>query len=160
MDTCIVHKPRMTVTGVSARTTNKQEAGPDGVLPKLWETYFNSGIAAQADIMSPHLIYALYTDYEKDATGAYTVVIGHETDCGRLQADNSKTCAVIPESKYLVFTTEKGAVHEVVPLAWARIWDYFRDSPEIRTFTGDFEVYDTRHFDPANVELQIYIAVR
>ncbi|ASA19437.1 GyrI-like domain-containing protein [Paenibacillus donghaensis] len=160
MNTYITHKPKMKLVGVSTRTTNTQEAGPERVLQKLWETYFQSGIAAEAGITNPQLIYALYTDYVTDATGEYSVVIGHEINLDGIPTDSGKKHALIPESKYLVFTSKKGPIHEVVPQAWETIWDYFRDSPEIRTYTGDFEVYDAHHFDSGNVELQIYIAIQ
>lgn len=78
MNTYFVEKAKMTLAGVSIRTTNEAEMGPDGGLSQLWETYFQSNIAGQIATVNPEYIYALYTDYESDASGAYTVVIGHE----------------------------------------------------------------------------------
>lgn len=78
MNTYFVEKAKMTLAGVSIRTTNEAEMGPDGGLSPLWETYFQSNIAGQIATVNPEYIYALYTDYESDANGAYTVVIGHE----------------------------------------------------------------------------------
>lgn len=159
METYFVQKPKMTLAGVSIRTTNEVEMGPDGGLSRLWETYFQSNIAVQIGTANPEYIYALYTDYESDATGAYTVVIGHEVD-GESQIDNSNLVyASVPESKYLVFTTKKGPVFEVVSQAWGEIWAYFKASAEVRTYTGDFELYDSRNFDPANTQVEIYIAI-
>ncbi|MNY28091.1 Bacterial transcription activator, effector binding domain [compost metagenome] len=66
----------------------------------------------------------------------------------------------VPGSKYRVFTTKKGPVYEVVAQAWREIWAYFGESTEKRAYTGDFELYDARDFDPANTELQIYIAIK
>ena len=157
MDNPTVQRPEMTLVGVSLRTTNAEEKGPNGRLPRLWETYFQSEIAAKIDANNPHLIYALYTDYESDAAGAYTVLIGHETKDNAARAEKGFKHAFIPKSKYMVFTTKKGPVYEVVLQAWEYIWRYFQESPEIRTYTGDFEVYDGRNFDPANAEVKIYI---
>ncbi len=159
MNTYFVQKPKMTLAGVSIRTTNETEMGPDEGLSRLWETYFQSNIAGQTGTANPEYIYALYTDYESDATGAYTVVIGHEVD-GESQIDNSNLVyASVPESKYMVFTTKKGPVFEVVAQAWVEIWAYFEASAEVRTYTGDFEIYDSRNFDPANTQVEIYIAI-
>lgn len=159
MNTYFAQKPKMTLAGVSIRTTNEVEMGPDGGLSRLWETYFQSNIAGQMDTVKPEYIYALYTDYESDASGAYTVVIGHEVP-GESHLENSGLAsAVVPESKYMVFTTKKGPVFEVVAQAWGEIWAYFKDSEEIRTFIGDFEIYDSRNFDPANTQVEIYIAI-
>jgi predicted transcriptional regulator YdeE len=150
----------MTLAGISVRTTNAEEAGPNGRLPQHWETYFRANIASQIGGNNPHLIYSLYTDYESDATGAYTVLIGHEAGDDAVLAENYYDRTVIPESKYLVFTTKKGPVYEVVAQAWGEIWKYFNESLEARTYTGDFELYDSRNFDPTNTEVQIYIAIK
>ncbi|OOC58495.1 GyrI-like domain-containing protein [Paenibacillus ihbetae] len=74
----IESRPAMSVRGVGARTTNEAEAGADGVIPRLWEHYFRSGIQGAA--AGDQAVYAVYTDYESDASGAYTLVIGHETE--------------------------------------------------------------------------------
>lgn len=160
MDTYTTHKQALLLTGVAVRTTNAEEVGQDGRLPKLWETYFQSNLQSSAGMRNPQFIYALYTDYESDANGAYTVVIGHETAQEGIQSDNNHMVVTIPESKYMVFTTKKGPVYEVVAQAWYEIWAYFKESPEVRAYTGDFELYDSRNFDPANTELQIYIAIK
>lgn len=155
MNTYFVEKAKMTLAGVSIRTTNEVEMGPDGGLPQLWETYFQSNIAGQVATVNSEYIYALYTDYESDASGAYTVVIGHEvaeerhlegnqleengleeseleeseleenelekSELEKNQLEESQfTYAVVPESKYMVFTTKKGPVFEVVAQAWGR----------------------------------------
>lgn len=39
------------------------------------------------------------------------------------------------------------------------IWAYFKESGEVRTYTGDFEIYDSRNFDPADTQVEIYIAI-
>lgn len=160
MNTYIDQKPEIKLVGVSTRTTNSEEASPNGRLPQLWETYFKANIASQISNSQSHMIYVLYTDYESDATGAYTVLIGHEVDeDGELSGENLNR-GVIPKSKYLVFSTMKGPVYEVVAQAWGEIWAYFQHSLEVRAYTGDFELYDARSFDPAHTEIQIYIAIQ
>lgn len=159
MITYNTHKQKLLLTGVTVRTTNAEEAGTNGRLPKLWETYFQSKLPSLPGIRNPHYIYSLYTNYESDATGAYTTLIGHEINDERAQDDNNLEVVLIPESKYLVFKTGKGPVYEVVAEAWQEIWDYFKESAEVRTYTGDFELYDTRNYDPANTEIEIYIAI-
>ncbi|KWX80408.1 transcriptional regulator [Paenibacillus riograndensis] len=160
MNTYTVHKQKLIITGVAVRTTNAEEAGPEGRLPKLWETYFQSNLLSAAGGENPHFIYAVYTDYESDANGAYTVVIGHESSAERVPDDKNHVVVAVPGSKYRVFTTKKGPVYEVVAQAWREIWAYFGESTEKRAYTGDFELYDARDFDPANTELQIYIAIK
>lgn len=74
----IESRPAMSVWGAGARTTNEAEAGANGVIPRLWEHYFRCGIKEVAG--GDQAVYAVYTDYESDASGAYTLVIGHETE--------------------------------------------------------------------------------
>ncbi|WP_195573933.1 GyrI-like domain-containing protein [Paenibacillus sp. 1001270B_150601_E10] len=160
MNNHVVHKPSITLAGVTTRTTNAEEAGSNGRLPKLWETYFKNSTAVQAYSDQPAYLYALYTDYESDASGAYTVLIGHELKENIDRADMPFEHAAVPESEYLVFTSKKGPVYEVVAQAWMEIWNYFNDSKEVRAYTGDFELYDASSFDPANAEVRIYIAIQ
>ncbi|NUU62959.1 GyrI-like domain-containing protein [Paenibacillus agri] len=159
MHTQIVRKPGITLTGISARTTNAEEAGPNGVIPGLWGQFSQANLAEATGASNPHLTYGLYTDYESDFTGAYTILLGHEHGSAEIHKESGFAHAVVPESNYMVFTTVKGPMEVVVPQAWAEIWKYFKDSPEKRTYTGDFELYDARKFDAAGVEVQIYIAV-
>ncbi|NOU98696.1 GyrI-like domain-containing protein [Paenibacillus planticolens] len=160
MQTFITEQPAITLTGVHVRTTNADEAGPNRRLPQLWETYFQSQITSQTSTINSHLIYALYTEYESDAAGAYTTLIGHEATGDKSQNEDKFHTAQVPASKYLVFTAEKGPVYEVVAQAWGTIWAYFKESGEVRTFTGDYELYDTRNWDPAETQIQIFIAIK
>lgn len=156
-----VEKPEIRLVGVSTRTTNQVEVGPNGLIPGLWGTYYSSNLFSQAGIKTSEPLYSLYTDYESDASGAYTVVIGHEVDEeASSQPDDKLSYAVIPASKYLVFTAEKGPMNEVVPEVWREIWAYFEKSPGLRTYTGDYELYPSRNLDPDGSEVQVYIAVK
>ncbi|OMF37311.1 AraC family transcriptional regulator [Paenibacillus sp. FSL H8-0548] len=161
MNTESIVKPEVSLIGVAVRTTNAEEAGPSGRLAALWDTYFASGIAEQIGASNAHLIYALYTDYESDASGAYTVLIGHERgDNATLQVPTGMEQALIPESKFIVFKTRKGPVYEVVLEAWGEIWAFFEHSSIERAYTGDYELYDGRSFNPADAEVDIHIAIK
>jgi predicted transcriptional regulator YdeE len=161
LNTESIVKPEISLIGVAVRTTNAEEAGPSGRLSALWNTYFASGIAEQIEASNAHLIYALYTDYESDAGGAYTVLIGHErSDAAAVLVPTGMEQAKIPESKFIVFKTRKGPVYEVVLEAWVKIWAYFEHSSIERAYTGDYELYDGRNFNPADAEVDIYIAIK
>lgn len=173
-----VQQKEIRLAGISVRTTNAEEAGPNGRLPGLWDRYFREretiAAAAGENGTSKNALYALYSDYESDATGAYTVIIGHEQgtekagdqelhESGLQYTDLTKSGllhAVIPASEYIVFETRRGPVQTVVAEAWGQIWAYFEDAQEKRAFTGDYELYDLRDFDPGNAVVSIYIAVQ
>jgi len=153
-----------TVEGIGIRTTNAEEARPSGKLPGMWERYFQSEASNHVEADEPHLLYALYTEYESDASGAYTVVLGHKlvsdsTVPKQQSSEQTFQRALVPEASYIVFETAKGLVSEVVPQAWGHIWSYFEQSAVKRAFTGDFELYDLRTFNPEQAVVRIYIAV-
>jgi predicted transcriptional regulator YdeE len=171
------------LTGISVRTTNAEEASPNGRLPELWGTFFQNPLSSEPGLQNGHLLYALYTDYESDASGEYTVVIGHECVAGkpesvvRLQevgvaesvvrqnaagvpeSVKNLQVATVPKARYMVFETPKGPFHETVPQAWRDIWTYFGQSSVKRAYTGDFELYDFTKGDPQDMVVRIYIAV-
>lgn len=60
-------RPAMSIQGVGVRTTNEAEAGPLAKIPSLWDRYFQSGLQASLSDKD-QAIYALYTDYESDAS--------------------------------------------------------------------------------------------
>lgn len=169
----IESRPAMSVWGLGARTTNKAEAGANGVIPRLWEHYFRSGIQGAA--AGDQAVYAVYTDYESDASGAYTLVIGHES-AGRVENLNragsagsakreeegtiTERSVFVPESRYLVFPAKPGPFHETVPQAWQEIWSYFQDAEEVRAYSGDFEHYRFQAADPDHPVIEIYIAIK
>lgn len=153
-------RPAMSIQGVGVRTTNEAEAGPQGKIPQLWDRYFQSGLQAQLSDKD-QAIYALYTDYESDASGAYTLIIGNRIDEDVAVAASSEELqqASVPEAKYMVFRTRCGPLMEIVPQVWYEIWSYFQQSTEKRTYTGDYERYDMRQFDPAHTVVDVYIAI-
>lgn len=155
-----ISKPEIRLIGVAARTSNQVEAGPEGKISGLWGSFFQSGLIQQSGI-KPGQIYGLYTEYASDVNGEYTVVLGCEAAEDGVNADHLKNFrkADIPASDYLVFTSKQGPVQSVVVEAWQEIWAYFQNSTETRTYTGDFELYDSVQFDPSNAVVQIYIAV-
>lgn len=171
------------LAGISVRTTNAEEAGPNGRLPELWGTYFQNPLSSEPGLQNSHLLYALYTDYESDASGEYTVVIGHECAAGkaesmeevhaagvtesaerqqaagRVESVENLQVATVPEARYMVFETPKGPFHQTVPQAWRDIWAYFGQSSVKRAYTGDFELYDFTQGDPEDIVVRIYIAI-
>ncbi len=66
----------------------------------------------------------------------------------------------IPAAKYLVFTSEKGSMPDIVIKAWQDIWAWFASSEIERAYTGDFESYDERCANPQEAQVDIYIAIK
>lgn len=155
-----VSRPAIQMYGIAARTSNEVEAGPEGIIPGLWERFFQYGILQQPGL-NQERIYGLYTEYESDVNGEYTVLLGCEITGEEIPEARSHFKTVeIPASDYIVFTSKRGAINTVVPELWQEIWAYFPNSKEIRTYTGDFEQYEVAEFDPSEVEVKVYMAVK
>ena len=145
--------PGKRLAGISTRTTNAIEMSGNGCIQGLWDRYFTSG-----QLPAPEAArYGCYTDYTDGINGEYTILVGHE-----VAADETLPAGMnsieLPPATYAVFTSRKGPMAEVVGEAWGAVWGW--NNQNERTFTGDFELYDERSMDPANVQVDIYIAVK
>ena len=144
-----IHRPHeFYVAGISIRTTN-QNGQSQNDIGGLWNRLINEGIVEQVQGRLSDDIYSVYTDYESDHTGFYTVLLGCKVPLGLIPPEGL-TIATIQEAKYQVYTVT-GEMPASVMDAWQEIWNNCND----RTYTSDFECYS------ANEEggLQIYIAV-
>ncbi len=134
-----------TVTGLSTKTQNTDEFNEKTAkLPGLWQQFYASHLSTNANI------FEVYSNYESDANGFYTVTVGINDD--NKQAEF--VTAHIPAGNYLVFQGE-GPMPATVVAIWKQIWNYFEtESNHKRSFISDFEAYS----GPDNVA--IYIGIK
>ena len=143
-----VRLPAFTVAGLPLRTTNESAMVK---IPKHWERFFAEGHHERIPKVSEKLL-GVYTDYESDHRGAYTLIPGFETGLTDSLPDGLVAVA-IPEQEYLIFHGE-GKMPGIVMETWGRALAYFDGNEEQkRTYTTDFELY------PNENEVEIYIAV-
>ncbi len=133
-----------TVVGITVNEDHKAERA----LKTLWNTFYSENIINKIPQKLGDEIISLYTDYEKDHTRPYSVVLGHKVKSTAVIPDGmvSKT---VPASKYAVFHVE-GTIPQDIIKAWVWIWD----SNLQRTYTGDFEIYKNPQ------EVDIYVAIK
>lgn len=130
-----------TVAGLSVRTLNRDEFNPDTAkLPVFWEHYVSSGQAEKtANRLPDSPIYGVYSDYESDANGFYTVTAGVQIT--QEATESGLDVIAIQKGNYLYFEAT-GPIPEVLISTWGRIWDYFEDNPMYRrSFNTDYELY-------------------
>lgn len=150
--------PAFWIAGISARTNNAREMSGDGVIGPLWQRV----MAERPFDVLPNKIgdglIAMYCDYESDASGEYTFLIGCKTN-GPASGPGFDP-REIAAARYVVLQSERGPVWEVVPRLWQRVWSM---TPEElggnRNYIADFEVYDIRASDPANAIVEVWIGV-
>jgi predicted transcriptional regulator YdeE len=156
----LVEGKEFTVVGISTRTTNAREMSGKGVIAQQWDRFMKEGLLSKIPNKVDSNILAVYTDYESDANGAYTFLLGARVSL----ADNVPLGMVakkVPAGQYAVFTSEKGFVGKVVPESWNRIWAVHKSAPGgNRAYQADFEVYDQRAADPQNAQVDIYFGIK
>ncbi|KTC86449.1 GyrI-like domain-containing protein [Legionella brunensis] len=126
-----------TVVGLNERTKNENEFNPDTAkLPCLWERFHTQHIANH----STPSIFGVYSNYDSDATGFYTVTAGVEMDNNIILPNLSSV--TVQSGNYLRFENQ-GPMPQAIIETWQQIWLYFSSQPQFtRTYDTDFEIYD------------------
>ncbi len=150
-------KEAFKVMGISVETSNENEMTDQAKIPSLWDRFYQEEIYKQIPALN-HTVYGVYSDYTTDVNDAYQMTIGLEVDKD-IQA-NKWVTKTIPASQYLVFTSKKGPIAQIVVELWQEIWNYCKENNIKRSYTGDFEVYDERCADPGNAQVEVYIAIQ
>jgi len=160
LEPTLTSREAMKVIGVEARTSNAREAGPATArIPGLWQRFFAEHVPEQIPNRAGAGAWvAVYTHYESDANGEYSLVLGAEVS-SLDDVPPDLTGIALPASRYLVFSAQ-GPMPQAVIETWNGIWSYFQSPSGFeRAYTADFEVYDQR-FQNARPEVDIFIAVK
>ena len=155
----IKEKEAFTIIGITARTTNNNEMTADAKISPMWEKYYQEKVYEQIPNPQGAVTYGLYSDYLNGVDGEYSITVGLEGHASESLPDGL-VAKTVPASKYIVFTTEKGPIAQIVVKAWQQIWTWFEQSDFTRAYTGDFEVYDERCTNPQEAQVDIYIAIK
>ncbi len=155
-----VSKPAIHIIGVETRTTNQDETSiSTAKIPALWAR-FDQIRADVPNKVEPARFLALYSEYESDANGAYSETIGFEV-ASLEHIPEGMVAKTIPPSIYAVFTTPYGPIPGIIIAAWQGIWSLHPSQMGgNRSYTGDFELYDQRSYNPQNAQIDIYIAIK
>jgi predicted transcriptional regulator YdeE len=156
----VIEEPSFTVIGISARTTNAKEMSGRGVIGKMWARVAKEGLLNAIPNRVDSNTLAIYTDYESDANGAYTFVIGARVSSAK-EIPAGMVAANLPGGKYARFISDVGPAAKVVPETWARIWS----SPKStlggdRAYKADFELYGPHAADPQHAQVEIFVGVK
>ena len=158
----IKYLPELMLVGVTARTNNLNEMDPTKAkIAQLAGSYWSNQIGHEfQNRANPGITYSVYTDFESNENGEYTYFIGEVVSSLESQDLDKFETITIPSSRYMKFTTEPGAMPEVVINAWQDIWKMDESDFEgKRRYIADFEIYDGRSLDPSNSIVDIYIGI-
>jgi predicted transcriptional regulator YdeE len=146
------------VIGISARTTNKAEFDGNGIIAGLWQRFFAEQVYAKVPNRADNNIMALYCEYACDKDDAYTIVLGvRVTHVDEIPA--GMQVYHVPAQQYVVFTTPKGQIPNIVVDTWQKIWAQENAGTLKRAYLTDYELYDERSSDPQNAQVDIYIGI-
>jgi predicted transcriptional regulator YdeE len=161
----IVELDRFTLIGIEARTSNRNrpshQANGRALISEQWERFFKEGIFDRIPNKLDSSIYALYTDYESNRDGEFSLVIGARVSDAPLTPPGMVKKS-IPKGNYAVLTSAEGPVAKVVPQAWQPVWK-LEDSSGLggrRTYRADFELYGPSSRAPQNAEVDLYLGIR
>jgi len=143
-----LHIPAFHVSGVSVRTSNRDEMDPAAArLGALWDAFFSQSwerILPSAD--HERRIFGVYSAYESNEHGAFDVTAGVSVQAasadGAVRAPDAPRVVSVLAGNYLVFHGQ-GTMPQMVIDTWGEIWRYFAANPQVqRRFATDFEAYD------------------
>lgn len=135
--------PAFTVIGPFVRTTNAVEmSGNEGKIGPLWNQVMHGGAEAIPGVIEHGTIYAVYTHYESDETGAYDLILGKSVQPEQHAPLNMKVIH-IPAARYLIFSASDSSP-DAIKSAWMNVYRYFAHHPgQRRAFTLDFEQHSS-----------------
>jgi predicted transcriptional regulator YdeE len=154
----MVELDAFTIIGIAERTTNALEMTEQAKIPALWGRFYQEAVMEHIPGKKANVTYGCYSDYENGADGAYTITLGAKVALDSVP--DGMNAVTLPQARYAVFTSRKGPITEIVPELWQAIWAWSETSELVRTFTGDFELYDERCANPEEAQVDIYIAVK
>lgn len=150
-----------TVVGIEARTSNALEMSFDGVIPDLWGRFMQENLLTQIPDRADDNILAVYTGYESDDTGLYTVIIGakvnRSSDGQALAIPAGMVATSVPASRYAVFESPQGPLARVVFETWQQIW---KDKSLDRAYQADFEIYGPSASNPRDGRIEICVGLK
>lgn len=157
----IVHEKAFSVVGIEVRTSNAEEATSKGVIGKEWQEFFQESIPQKIPDKVDGNIYAVYSSYDSDRDGEYSLLIGAKVPDGS-KVPAGLVLRKVAAGTYAVVTSDKGPVARVVLAAWQHVWE-MEDHDLLggtRAYKTDYELYDRRATDPESSEVDLYIGLK
>ncbi len=156
--------PEIKLVGISTKASRDSRFESDSLLNPIVTTvkrYFHNGLAEKInDRKNPETTLCVYANYEDKESKNYTYFIGEEVTSFE-DVDQEFETLVIPVQNYIKFTNQPGPMPSACINMWKDIWEMkASDLGGERACIADFEVYDERSTDHANVTLDIYIGIK
>lgn len=145
---------KFNVIGISVRTTNENGQSAKDI-EALWGKFWGEEIQKQIPDKLNDDIYSVYTDYETDFNGPYTLIIGLPVSSLKNITEDF-VGITIKKDLYKKFIS-KGKMPESVLTTWMRIW---QKKDLQRTYNADFTIHGKKYYDGVNAEVETFISVK
>lgn len=146
----IVERPAFHVMGIAVRTDNAHAQENIG---GLWQRFMVEEVTSKIPHRSSGEVFGLYTDYERDQNGLYTLVVGCAVD----KVDE------VPDGLVVKNVAAAKFAHFVAtgphPMALVRVWMGVWSLGLDRTFTSDYEIYGSEFPEQPPV-VNLYIGIK
>jgi len=142
MDPKIVQYAGATAVGIEVRTRNSDEMDPaTAKIGALWQRFFRDELGSKiAGSVEPPTVVGVYSNYESDHTGAYSLLVGLLTK-PKAAVPEGMTKIAIPAGNYMVFEA-RGPMPQALIGTWGAIWKHFGpSSTQRRAYSVDFELH-------------------
>ncbi len=146
------------VIGVKTRTSNSDEMSGAGKIPNLWSAFYSQQVLSQIPFKIDQDIVAVYYDYESNANGPYSLIIGAKVVLGTKAPDGMEVLSV-PRQKYAHFTTRVGEMPAIILETWQNIWELTEKLELKRGYSFDLEVYGKNATHPAAAQAELLISL-
>lgn len=147
----IVTLPEKITAGISAKTSNQSPDMPI-VIGCLWKKFFEDKLYQSIPNKRDGKTLGIYTDYESDEKGTYTMAVACEVISGDA-VPKELEIRKISSGKYAKFVL-KGEMHQVVADFWQKLWAM----DLTRAFGSDFEEYQNDSMEQA--QIHVYISLK
>lgn len=138
------------ILGISTETTNESMVG----IETLWSKFWGENIADKIPNKVSSEFYAVYTDYESDYTGKYTLIIGFPVTTLDNIPDGlvGRNISIGSNVKY----TSSGKMPEAILKTWTEIW---QDTQLKRAYRADVTIHGQKYYEGDNAEVETYISI-
>jgi predicted transcriptional regulator YdeE len=153
-------QPAFSVIGMAVSTNSEKEAGGNGEIPALWQRMLQQGLIEEIPSRAGGGMVAVYSDFTHSGDlVSYTYTLGVRVT-STAKVPDGFVAITVPAGKYAVVETDQGALPEILPKAWHRV---FAMTPQElggeRAYKADYEVFP-EDMDWQNAQVDIHLGLK
>jgi len=142
------------LVGIAIRTTNENNQAAKEIA-ELWQRFIGENILDRIENKVDDTIYSIYTDYEGNHTKPYTVMLGCKVN-NLNEVPEGLEVKSFEGGNYIKSSAKGDLTKGLIVNHWSRIWEMDLN----RAYTADFEVFGKKAQNPADAEVDFYVAIK